>query len=209
MGVDLSRVASKALEAALEDVDHEPKRKGGGALKAVAAGAALAVAAKAASSKTPWIVKKLVPTPNLDGLRDIPDRVRDRLADAGWLGDEQDIDADDLVPDSPLAEQDEDVEDEEDAEPEDEGDEDFDEDEGEDDEDVDEDPEAEAEEDFEDEDEDEDEGESDDEDELDEEDAEESDTPALDLLLESDDDEDVDPAERPPKPPRSKTGSRR
>jgi hypothetical protein len=211
MGVDLSRVASKALEAALEDVDHEPQRKGGGALKAVAAGAALAVAAKAASSKTPWIVKKLVPTPNLDGLRDIPDRVRDRLADAGWLGDDQDIDADDLVPDSPLAEQDEDVEDEEDAEPEDEGDEDFDEDEdeGEDDEDVDEDPEAEADEDFEDEDEDEDEGESDDEDELDEEDAEESDTPALDLLLESDDDEDVDPAERPPKPPRSKTGSRR
>jgi hypothetical protein len=209
MGVDLSRVVSKALEAALEDVDHEPQRKGGGALKAVAAGAALAVAAKAASSKTPWIVKKLVPTPNLDGLRDIPDRVRDRLADAGWLGDEQDIDADDLVPDSPLAEQDEDVEDEEDAEPEDEGDEDFDEDEDEDDEDVDEDPEAEADEDFEDEDEDEDEGESDDEDELDEEDAEESDTPALDLLLESDDDEDVDPAERPPKPPRSKTGSRR
>jgi hypothetical protein len=211
MGIDLSRIASSALEAALDDGEQDSnKHKGGsGALKAVAAGAALAVAAKAVSSKTPWVVKKLIPTPNLDGLRDIPDRVRDRLADAGWLDDEQDIEADDLVPDEPLAEGDEDVEDEEAEEPEAEGDEDFDEDEGDDDEDLDEEPEAESDEDFdEDEDEDEGEGDDEDEDEFDEEDADQSDTPALDLLLDSDQD-DVDPADRPPKPPRSKAGSRR
>jgi hypothetical protein len=159
MGVDLSKVAASAIEAALDDGEKKPKH--GSAVKAVAAGAALAVVAKAATSKKSKLLTKLVPTPSLDGLRDIPDRVRDRLADAGWLGDE-----DDVVDDEPSAEE---LLDEED-EPVDEEDEDF-----------------------------------DDEDDVDEDafDEDEDEEPAPELALDSDDDQDIDPAERPPKPPKA------
>src|SRR4051794_10987582 len=85
MSIDLSRVASKALETAIEE-DGKPRRRGS-TMRAMAAGAALAVAARAAVSRAPGLVH----LPNLDGLRDIPDRVRDRLAEAGWGGDEQDV----------------------------------------------------------------------------------------------------------------------
>src|SRR3954454_12972494 len=89
MGLDLSKVAASALEAALEDGQKKPKR--GSAVKAVAAGAALAVAAKAATSRKSKVVTKLVPTPSRAGLRDVPDRLRDRLADSGWLAGEKDV----------------------------------------------------------------------------------------------------------------------
>jgi hypothetical protein len=110
MGVDLSRIASSALEAALDDGEqaHQRKRRGS-ALKAVAAGAALAVAAKAAASKAP----RLMALPSFDGLRDIPDRVRDRLADAGWLDDEEDVE-DEPVDEEDFDDPEEDEEDEED-----------------------------------------------------------------------------------------------
>src|SRR3954453_19237501 len=90
MGFDLSKDAASALEAALED-GQQKKPKRGSAVKAVAAGAALAVAAKAATSSKSKLLTKLVPTPSLDGLRDIPDRVRDRFADSGWLAGEEDV----------------------------------------------------------------------------------------------------------------------
>src|SRR3954454_19197860 len=82
--MDLSRIASKAIEAAIDD--GESRRKGS-TIKAVAAGAALAVAARAAVSKAPGLVH----LPGLDGLRDIPDRVRDRLADVGSMDDESEV----------------------------------------------------------------------------------------------------------------------
>src|SRR6476661_7235397 len=141
MAVDLSKIAASAIEAALDDGQSKPKRRHTGAVTAVAAGAALAVAAKAATSKRP-LLTKLVPTPSLDGLRDIPDRVRDRLADSGWLDDE------DVAPEDegPVDEvQQEEPVDEEDEEPVDEEDEDFD--------DEDEEPVDEEDEDFDDEDE--------------------------------------------------------
>src|SRR6476661_4885849 len=97
MAVDLSKIAASAIEAALDDGQSKPKRRHTGAVTAVAAGAALAVAAKAVTSKHP-LLTKLVPTPSLDGLRDIPDRVRDRLADSGWLDDDEDVGLEDEGP---------------------------------------------------------------------------------------------------------------
>src|SRR4051794_30108965 len=97
MAVDLGKIAASAIEAALDD-GETTKRKRGSTVKAVAAGAALAVAAKAATSKRTKLMSKLVPTPSLDGLRDIPGRVRDRLADSGWLDDEEDVEPEDGEP---------------------------------------------------------------------------------------------------------------
>jgi hypothetical protein len=215
MGVDLGKIATSAIEAALEDGENtKSKHKRGSTVKAVAAGAALAVAAKAATSKRTKLMSKLVPTPSLDGLRDIPDRLRDRLADAGWLNDEEDVEADQPVDkvdelvdegeeddieedEEPVAEGEEDDVDEEDEEPVDEEDEEpVDE--------EDEEPVDEAEEDWDD---DEDEDEEDfDEDEVDDE--EEDEEPPPELEIESEDDEDLHPEDRPPKPPRSKEKAR-
>jgi hypothetical protein len=131
VGIDLSRVASSALEAALDDGDERRKRSG---LRTLAAGAALAVAARAAVSKAPGLVHM----PDLSGLRDMPDRVRDRLADAGWIDDEQEVE--DEQPED--FDDDEEPEEEED-EPVDEAEGDFDEPEEEDDEEDEEDEEEE------------------------------------------------------------------
>ena len=65
MGLDLSKVAASALEAALDDGEKKTSKRGS-AVKAVAAGAALAVAAKAATSSKSKMLTKLVPTPSLD-----------------------------------------------------------------------------------------------------------------------------------------------
>jgi hypothetical protein len=195
MGIDLGKVAAKAIETALDD--GQSQRRSGHTMRALAAGAALAVGARAAMSRGPGLLKHL---PALAELRDIPDRVRDRMEDAGWLDDAPDIEDEDVEEpeaaadeqfeeDEPGEEPDEDEP--EDDEPEAEGDEDF-EDEDEDDFD-DEELEAEGDEDFEDEDE---ELESDD---------DEEEPPELEL--ESEDDEDLHPEDRPPKPP--KAASRR
>src|SRR5881392_2758853 len=138
MGVDVSKIASSALEAALDD--GQPRRKRGSTVKAVAAGAALAVAARAAASKAPRVNPlRLMPLPSLDGLRDIPDRVRDRLADAGWLDDEVDVEEAELD-EEPLDEEEEDEPEaeDEDEEPVDEAEEDEDEDEEDDEDELDE-----------------------------------------------------------------------
>jgi hypothetical protein len=183
VGIDLSRVASSALEAALDDGDERRKRSG---LRTLAAGAALAVAARAAVSKAPGLVHM----PDLSGLRDMPDRVRDRLADAGWIDDEQEVEDEEPeeLEDEPQAQSDEDFDDDEEPEEEEE-DEELEEEEDE--------PVDEAEADF-------DEPEEED-DEEDEEDEEEE--PAPELEIESEDDEDLHPEDRPPKPPRSKAKS--
>ena len=164
MGVDLGRIASSALEAALED-GQPKKKKHGGAVKAVVAGAALAVGAKAAASAATSkksklgtkLASKLVPTPNLDGLRDIPDRVRD------WLDDDDGDAQDELDPQDLLDDDEQPVDDEDADEPVGEEDDDFD-------------------------DEDDEEG--------------EEDSPEL-LIDALGDEQDIDPAELPPKPPRS------
>src|SRR4051794_5984766 len=81
MGVDLSRLASKALEAALED--DTPRKKGGSTVKAMAAGAALAAAARVAVKQRGLpFVPSLPSMPSMDGLRDMSDRVRDRMGGA-------------------------------------------------------------------------------------------------------------------------------
>jgi len=202
MGIDLNRVATKALETALED---GPSRHKGHTMRTLAAGAALAVGARAAVSKKPGKLTLLKHLPDVAKLREMPDRIRDRMADAGWLDDEPAVD-DELEPqdefdlEEPVDEEEVDDEDDFEDEPEDEGDEDF-EDE----------PEDEGDEDFEDEPEDEGDEDFDDEDDLEDEDEfeddEESDAPELEI--ESEDDEDLHPEDRPPKPPRSKAKSGR
>jgi hypothetical protein len=183
MGIDLGKMAAKAIETALDD--GQSQRRSGHTMRALAAGAALAVGARAAMSRGPGLLKHL---PDLSELRDIPDRVRDRMEDAGWLDDEPEIDDED-VEEPPEAEADEDFDDEE-------PDEDLDEDE----------PEAESDEDLEEDEEDEEDFDDEDEDEeLDSDDEEEEEPPELEL--ESDDDEDLHPEDRPPKPP--KAASRR
>jgi len=123
MRVDLSRVASAAVEAAL--VEEAPRRRLS-APKAIAAGAALALAARYAVSKAPSLprlpalrdlsevtdrVREHVPASVAEHLADIPDSVRDRLAeyglidDDGWHDDLRD-EPDDLFDDEPEDEDD-------------------------------------------------------------------------------------------------------
>ena len=89
MRIDLSRVAASAIDAALDD--GKPQRGRLTGAKAIAAGAALALAARYAVAKAPHIPR----IPGLSDLSSVPDRLRDHLpddvhdmlADRGWLGD--------------------------------------------------------------------------------------------------------------------------
>jgi hypothetical protein len=100
MRVDLSRVATAAVEAAL--VDETPRRRLS-APKAIAAGAALALAARFAVSKAPTLprlsglrdlsgvtdrVREHVPGSVAEHIPDIPDSLRERLADYGLVDDD-------------------------------------------------------------------------------------------------------------------------
>src|SRR5258708_7389868 len=89
MAVDLGRVASKALQAALEPPEENGKpRKRGSTVKAVAAGAALAAAARVAVKQRGLpFVPSLPHLPDMDGLRDMSDRLRDRFAGEPDLDD--------------------------------------------------------------------------------------------------------------------------
>src|SRR4051794_28319513 len=147
-------MTAAAIQAALDDGKQQQRRPRLSGMRAVATGAALAVAARAAGKHGPGLV-------HMRHLASLPDRVRDRLADHRWLPDDEERD-DAEFDDDPEAGGDEDFEDDPEAE----GDEDFedgdDDEEDEDDEDEDDDfdgPEGEAEEDDE-----PDEGEQDDED---------------------------------------------
>ena len=83
-GIDMSRIATAAVEAAFED-EHQPRRHFSGA-KAVATGVALAAVARVAVKKAPG----LLPTP--PSLSNLTDNVRDRLAEHGWLDEEEPLD---------------------------------------------------------------------------------------------------------------------
>jgi hypothetical protein len=100
MRVDLGRVASAAVEAAL--VDETPRRRLS-APKAIAAGAALALAARFAVSKAPSLprlsalrdlsevtdrVREHVPGSVAEHIADIPESLRERLADYGLVDDD-------------------------------------------------------------------------------------------------------------------------
>jgi len=123
MRVDLSRVASAAVEAAL--VEETPRRRLS-APKAIAAGAALALAARYAVSKAPGLprlpairdlsevtdrVREHVPGSVVEHIPDIPEGLRERLADYGlvdddgWHDDLRD-EPDDLFDDEPEDEDD-------------------------------------------------------------------------------------------------------
>jgi cobaltochelatase CobT len=149
MRVDLSKVASAAVDAALDD---ETPRRRLSAPKAIAAGAALALAARYAVSKAPSLprlpalrdlsdvsdrVREHMPGSVAEHIPDIPEGLRERLADYGLVDD--DGWHDDLrdEPDDLFDEDDEDLDEAPDDEPEDLLDED--------DEDLDEAPEDEAE----------------------------------------------------------------
>src|SRR4051812_7063370 len=86
-GIDLSQIASKALATAPQDEQAPAPPRQGAPGKAQAAGAALLVAARTAVKHAPGL-------PNLGHLAELPDQLRDRLADHGWLG-EDDADHDD------------------------------------------------------------------------------------------------------------------
>jgi hypothetical protein len=144
-------MTAAAIEAALDDGKQRRPRLSG--MRAVATGAALAVAARAAVKHGPGMAQ-------MRHLAALPDLVRDRLADHGWLPEDEERE-DDLEYDDADMEGDEDFDDDPEADVDDDfDDEDEDDDEDDDDEDDDFDgPEAEAEEDDE-----PDEGEEDDED---------------------------------------------
>src|SRR5689334_5239290 len=107
--MDLSRMAAAAVEAALEPAlkqEHEedkPRRHGVTGMRAMAAGALLVVAARAAARKVP--TSALMPA--VEGLGDkVRDRVADKLSESGWLPGTDD--ADDLEDELPEDEFDDD-----------------------------------------------------------------------------------------------------
>src|SRR5919108_1493643 len=77
MGIDLSRVAAAAVDAALED--SRPHRRLS-APKAIATGAALALAARYAVTKAPHL-PRIPGVPHVPHLSDVSDRLRDGLRD--------------------------------------------------------------------------------------------------------------------------------
>jgi hypothetical protein len=178
--IDMSRMTAAAIEAALDDGKQQQRRPRLSGMRAVATGAALAVAARAAVKHGPGLA-------HMRHLASIPDLVRDRLAEHGWLPDDEERDDAEYDDDSE-AEGDEDFDDEHDDDFEAEGDEDFDDENEDDDFDG---PEAEAEGDDE-----PDEGEQDDEDFDDEPAAEVGHDEHADEERDADVDEDEGEAER-------------
>lgn len=205
MKLDLRRVTAAALEAAMAGEAPEPEqrqRPHHNGLRAVVAGAAVATAARFAISKASSL-------PKLDEILDLKDSIHEKLVDHGWLDDEEDrgYDEEGDYEDAEVVADEED-EPEAEADWEDDGDDADEEDEPEaeyDDEDVDDEADGEPEAGYDDEVE--DEGDYDDEDaEEDDEEPEAEESPGLDLNLDDDeDDEAVDPAARPPEPPKKRS----
>src|SRR3954470_2749417 len=113
MGVDYKRVVEAAVTAAFNENHGGPTiepRKHGSGVKTVAAGAALVAVARVAVKKAPAMV-------HLPKIGDLTDRVRDRLTESGWLGDDEDDDDDfDVEDEADLDDEDLDEEDEDDGE---------------------------------------------------------------------------------------------
>lgn len=108
----MSRVAQAAIEAALED--EQPRRRRLSGMHAVAAGAALATAARFAVKKAPDFL-----LPDVPSVSDLAGSVRDRLADNGWIEDAEPDEPEDILEDQ----WDEPEDEEEDEPPDDEGEE--------------------------------------------------------------------------------------
>ena len=97
MGIDLSRVATSALQAALEDGQQpEPKqhRRRLTAGKAIVGGAALAVAAKYAVDKTSPLKRKAAIAAVRHTVRNtvgdvIPESLHDKLMDVGFFDNDE------------------------------------------------------------------------------------------------------------------------
>ncbi|HEY1596045.1 MAG TPA: hypothetical protein VGF74_11660 [Thermoleophilaceae bacterium] len=84
--IDLGRVATTALETALNGEQPAQHRRFTG-VKALAAGAALAAAARVAVRKAPSL-------PGLPDVSGLTDRIRERLAEEGWIEHEDFADDD-------------------------------------------------------------------------------------------------------------------
>jgi hypothetical protein len=114
----MGRIASTAIDTALNGDQPRPRRFSG--VKAVAAGAALAAAARVAVSKAPSI-------PGMSRISNLTDGVWDKLAEHGWIEDEEPPEDEEMEEPEAEAEEDEEEpdedeedEDEDDEEPEDE-----------------------------------------------------------------------------------------
>jgi hypothetical protein len=101
MGIDFSRVATSALQAALED-GHQPEAKQHHrwltAGKAIVAGAAVAVAAKYAVDKASPLKRKAAMAAVRHTARDtlgdlVPESLHDKLMDSGFFDHDEDFDA--------------------------------------------------------------------------------------------------------------------
>jgi hypothetical protein len=119
----MGRIASTAIDTALNGDQPPPRRFSG--VKAVAAGAALAAVARVAVSRAPSI-------PGMSGISHLTDSVWDKLAEHGWIEDEEpagdeemdepeaEVEEDEEEPDEDDAGEDEEEDDEEDEEEDDE-----------------------------------------------------------------------------------------
>lgn len=121
----MSRVVASAIEAAFETDDDEPRRSRHRGVKVLAAGAAAVAAARVASSQSPKLSRldalttlgKVTRIPDM--FRNVPDRVRDRLADGGWIDEKSELGPEDV------AAEDEEVDEDEEFDEDLEGDEDY------------------------------------------------------------------------------------
>ena len=99
MRIDINRVAAAAIEAALRE--ERPRRHRVPGIRAIAAGAALATAARVGQKHLPRLTELrlvehgLTKLGDVPSLRDVTDSVRERLADHGLI-DHDDDDLDDL-----------------------------------------------------------------------------------------------------------------
>jgi hypothetical protein len=85
--IDVNRVAQAALEAALSpEHEQQPRKKPLRGLTAVAAGAALVTAARVAVKKAPALLPN---APRISDMTDGLHGLRDRLAEHGWIEDEE------------------------------------------------------------------------------------------------------------------------
>jgi hypothetical protein len=113
VAVDINRVVASAIETAFEGEEHhEPRRSRHRGVKALAAGAALVATARVVGTYAPKLSKlgalsalgKATQLPDM--VRDIPDRLRDRLADSGWLPADSDVEDEDFDEDEGYDEED-------------------------------------------------------------------------------------------------------
>jgi hypothetical protein len=112
--IDVSRIAATAIETALNG--EQPQRRRLCGVRAVAAGAVLATGARLVISRAPSL-------PRVPDLSELTDSVRDRLAEHGWIEQEDAVDEDEELdePEDEFDEPDEEVDEPEDDDDEDEG----------------------------------------------------------------------------------------